>query len=249
MRASRKKSSGKTGQNVGVGPDMGRILPSGTVDIYLSEDYMTSLATCALFLKQSYADQIGIPVDVWKDCFNSLWCGGFQGNNIQWSAVSKIIGKYTALHDLKENTQEILRKFETLASPFIRTAKRWLSLIEETIVPELLHCNEQKKQCIKNAVGNVFILSDEEQKSISEYLSEIAAFLLQGMESNYIFHLMILAHQYGYRILSNEHDGIVIESMTSVGLVDEIQEKAKIESGLEQYELFPRLKETIYSQK
>jgi hypothetical protein len=54
MLASRKKSSGKTGQNVGVGPDMWRILSIGMVQyVYLSEDYMTSLATCALFLKRS----------------------------------------------------------------------------------------------------------------------------------------------------------------------------------------------------
>jgi hypothetical protein len=54
MRASRKKPSGKTGQNVGVGLDMWHILPSGTgPSLYLLEDYMSSLATCSLFVKRS----------------------------------------------------------------------------------------------------------------------------------------------------------------------------------------------------
>src|SRR5215831_13053468 len=54
MWASRKKPSGKTGQNVGVGPDMWHILPIGTaLSFYLLEDYMPSLATCSLFVKRS----------------------------------------------------------------------------------------------------------------------------------------------------------------------------------------------------
>src|SRR5499427_3799857 len=54
MWAARKKPSGKTGQNVGVGPDMWHILPIGTaLEFYLLEDYMPSLATCSLFVKRS----------------------------------------------------------------------------------------------------------------------------------------------------------------------------------------------------
>ena len=38
---------------------------------------------------------------------------------------------------------------------------------------------------------------------------KLSAFILQGLESGFIHHLTILAENYDYRVISNEHDGVV----------------------------------------
>jgi hypothetical protein len=42
-----------------------------------------------------------------------------------------------------------------------------------------------------------------------EKVRKLAAFVLQGQESFFIHHLTILASKFGYRIMANEHDGLI----------------------------------------
>jgi hypothetical protein len=205
-------------------------------------------------LKHTYAEQAQLPVDVWKELFNSLWCGGCYGNHPYQSAVFKTLVEYCSNYHSEKRPNDLFKDFREVAGPFIAVANKWLQLLQDKIIPELTRVDSFTKEprsrvedamsYVENRTQDIFVLPGEIN---SGDLSEIAAFFLQGWESEFIFNVMILADQHGLHVLSNEHDGLVIQAPDETGITLETIEKARELSELHPHETFIKLDKDIFS--
>ena len=70
-------------------------------------------------------------------------------------------------------------------------------------------------------------------QNVNELKRKLAAFFLQGVEAGYIHWITILSKDFGYEVLSNQHDGVVVLGE----IPEEAMQIAKQRSGLKYAEL------------
>jgi hypothetical protein len=155
---------------------------------------------------------------VWKKCLMSLVFGSSMAK--YYGTPYEIIREFDAM-----NVLNLFKQFEEVAAPFQRLIKSWNRKLDKYVSTRAK--NHKHGRFFTNSAGMKINLDKDEIASSKKKLS---AFILQGLESGFIHHLTTMADQYGYRVLSNEHDGLVT--------IGEIPEKAiQIAKDLSGFEL------------
>ncbi|MDB9374061.1 hypothetical protein [Nodularia sphaerocarpa] len=205
--------------------------------------------------KQIYADKVGISKDRWKQCFMALIMGGHLQKTVARKnfevvkVVKNIRGQLIEQEDypnvavIRALCQEAkgdadlalsyYQKFAKVVAPLKICIDAWQEwLLTDYFKYESFYGHG--KQLVVNKTGKTFNLTeyqtkgDWDKKKINELKRRISAFFLQGTEAAYIHHLTVISEHFGYRVLSNQHDGLV----TIGEIPQEAMDIAKRNSGL-----------------
>lgn len=160
--------------------------------------------------KYKYAELIGISVDTWKRCLCALLMGGY----VPTKGTEKT--KADIFHYLIEEAegdfvkaQELLNKFSEIVEPLNIELKKWHEWLLDTYVKKLGNYSAGKLY-LSNPTGKTICIDDLPRgKDLWQRKAKIAAFVLQGQEAAFIHNLTILSLNYDYKVLQNEHDGLI----------------------------------------
>ncbi|WP_414530543.1 hypothetical protein [Nodularia chucula] len=206
--------------------------------------------------KQVYADKVGISKDRWKQCFMALIMGGYLQKDVKIKnfEVVKVLKKineqmieqidYPNKAIIKALCQEAqgnaylamtyYNKFAEVVAPLKVCIDAWQDWLLKDYIPDQ-SIYPHGKQLVVNKTGITFNLTEYQtakgewdKKKLHELKRRISAFFLQGSEAAYIHHLTIISEHFGYRCLSNQHDGLI----TIGEIPQEAMDIAKRNSGL-----------------
>jgi len=175
--------------------------------------------------KKKYARKVGVPVDVWKKCFYSIFMGASVEN--EFGAVFKQLRKHF-VNDIEKTRNAHIRFLEITAE--LNTAtEEWRNYVYST-KNRRYHYQYRGIKYWKNACKRHFhkygiktsdngerILIDREKKDteikytqgINKCKRKLAAFILQGREAFFIHNLTLLCSEYKIPVYKNEHDGLI----------------------------------------
>ncbi|MBD2101770.1 hypothetical protein [Leptolyngbya sp. FACHB-261] len=179
--------------------------------------------------KKKYAAQAGITVNCWKSCLYATMMGAYLGPGRYRGAVTKYL-EDEADGDL-EKAKALHMICLAVIKPFKIQLDKWHQWLREKYVELHSYCVKRKKY-IKNATGKTLCLTDV-GKDKNLLTRKISAFILQGAEAAFIHHLTLLSDEYGFKVLSNQHDGLV----TLGTIPEEAVEIAREKSGLKRAEI------------
>jgi len=186
--------------------------------------------------KYVYSAKAGMSVERWKQCVLALCMGARMPKSTSYGQArfNSVLGALLEEADNDLSRAERIRKrFADVVAPLLRELGRWHSYL----IREFIQRNQQQSKrgtYIKNKVGKRLYLDDLSLKGEARKAkSQMAAFLLQGQEAAFIHALTVLGPEYGFRPISNEHDGLVV-----IGEIAKAAErKAASQSGFENAEL------------
>ena len=164
-----------------------------------------------------YARTVGVTVDIWKKCLYTILMTGHIPTNIKWKDSPVVEALEKEIHDPIELVAA-LGRLRKLLSPLIKSLKLWHKIIES-----------QAKQ--EGKVSNMFGI--ERPASDFKNTAGIVAHLLQGSEAYFIHLLTVFSWKYGFKPISNEHDGLITLGKISY----EAQQKVRELTGLHCLEL------------
>ncbi len=189
--------------------------------------------------KYDYAAEIGISVDTWKRCLCALLMGGYLPKNSSSTsdANSRRLKESSAdiMRYLMEEAQgdltksiEYLSKFSMAVKPLKVELDKWHEWLLSTYAKKIGNYAAGKLY-LTNPTGSRLCIDDlPKGKDIWQRKAKVAAFVLQGQEAAFIHQLTILSLQYDYKVLQNEHDGLI-----TVGAVpQEAVDKAAVAAGM-----------------
>lgn len=155
-------------------------------------------------LVETYCDYVGIPKHLWKRMFFALVNGGHLPVKApsDKNSIANIIREYLP----EEEVGGVMQRARELLEP-LRVIKYELSE----------HFADSFDKTSRPCRGGRFVQNDAgmllfERKARGRYdrTKRLMSFYLQGKEAAYIHHLTILSASFGYRVIANEHDGLVI---------------------------------------
>jgi hypothetical protein len=175
------------------------------LDKYLSTDQC----------KEVYAGRAGVSEKTWKTCLIALVMGAqlpSKPNRPTRMGNKRIILK-TLWEEAEGDLAVLAIKLEGFTNEvqtLLGELDSWHDWLIAKFVPENAKFSKSGSY-IENDMGKRLYLSEP---SNGRYTSRkkkarIAAFLLQGTESAYIHRLTTLGPKYGFRIIANEHDGVI----------------------------------------
>jgi hypothetical protein len=113
------------------------------------------------------------------------------------------------LLEVTKDSAEARARFDEVVlqlAPLKSLARRWPAWLMTD--PYCSHRKRtQRREVIENAAGQTLVL--DRARPEHELKREAAAHMLQGQEAAYIHHLTLLAKDYGFIAVSNQHDGLV----------------------------------------
>ena len=179
--------------------------------------------------KYEYSTQIGISVDTWKRCLCALLMGGSLPKRALEESSSSVMNYLMEEADGDFiQAAEYLSKFTEVVKPLKEQIDLWHNwLLEEYCLK--IGTRVKGKLYIKNPTG-ITLCVDElpDGKQIWKRKSTIAAFFLQGQEAALIHNLTTLSLEYDYKVLQNEHDGLI-----TIGIIpSEAVERASLMSNM-----------------
>jgi len=175
--------------------------------------------------KHHYAALAGIPVDDWKSVLCAVFMGALLPSDIRFSkgAIQKVVKDNAGW---KWADQEVVyARIADLLNPLKERLDEWHLYLRTT------YLKDNVKVCrggryLENAAGmKLYVDEIEDEWALG---AQIAAFLLQGQEACFVHHLTSLAPEYGFKVISNEHDGL----MTIGEIPKEAADEAARRSGL-----------------
>jgi hypothetical protein len=196
--------------------------------------------------KKEYAAQVGISVDCWKSCLCSLLFGAslskpnkhtikkmsaqIEKNKHKMQAIDTALLNYLYEESGRDEvkTLEYLERFNKVVAPLKKQLDLWHDWLLKTWV---LKAGRLGRGCIylENAAGIKFNYT-KESKAHPEWKLKamLSAFILQGVESAFIHALTVESLKYSYKVVANEHDGLIV-----IGEIpDEAVKQAAFRSGL-----------------
>lgn len=160
--------------------------------------------------KHNYAAQIGISVDTWKKCLCALLMGGYVPKKYSEKSKADIIHYLMAEaqgdYDL---TVDYLNKFSEAVAPLKVELDKWHEWLLSTYARKIGNYAAGKLY-LTNPTGSKLCIDDlPKGKDIWQRKARVAAFVFQGQEAAFIHHLTTLSLQYDYKVIQNEHDGLI----------------------------------------
>ena len=179
--------------------------------------------------KEVFAARAGLPVETWKQCLLALIMGAHLPRNINnfESRPNSILKELADEADGDpERVKELLAGFTEVVMPLVEQIEKW----HEWLLRDYLLTNKRNSPAgkfILNATGKKKYFSDLSDwdkpngRNRWRAKSELAAFLLQGIEASMTHNLTLLGKEYGYKPIANEHDGLVVTGEIPPEAVDE----------------------------
>ncbi len=189
--------------------------------------------------KECAAKQIGVSVDTWKDMLYALIMNAnlpplsqirlkrYARGSVRKAIVSDV--GFDALYETYERFLDYVEDFPSVLSQWQE------SIVDDLVDKSTWTAKETGKQLLRNATG-IQVRVDElaRKNDLYQLRASLAAFILQGLEAAVIHNLTCLSSTYEYRVVSNEHDGLVTigtipdaavkRAVSSVGLPTELIE-------------------------
>jgi hypothetical protein len=178
--------------------------------------------------KKEYAAQVGVSVDTWKSCLCSLLFGAslskpgkrtakkmaaqIEKNRDKMRAIDTALLNYLYEESGRDEvkTLEYLDRFNKVVAPLKDQLDLWHDWLLKVWV---LKAGRLGRGCIylDNAAG-VKLNYTKESKVNPEWKLKamLSAFILQGIESAFIHALTVESIKHPYKVIANEHDGLVV---------------------------------------
>lgn len=156
--------------------------------------------------KHIFARKAGLPVDVWKGCLYAVFMGATLPLNIETSEgdIRKMILGAVDSTQLKATYE----RFRRVIGPLYNALREWHEYLDSTWTKQ-----NKYPACggwfVSNDTGSTMKLNKLKSKPPHERRGKLAAFLLQGREAAFIHTLTKLSKRYNFRVIANEHDGLV----------------------------------------
>ena len=162
--------------------------------------------------KHEAAEYVGVPVDTWKTALYAMLMGArvpalrqaLRSRGEVAGAVREAVpaGEFAATYG------RLLAYTAGLRSALAE----WHRWLVDVYVPEHARRNNADgRRYLTNEVGAKVAVEDLEEPGRPWKLrARLAAFLLQGREAALVHTLAASAGEYGFRVLSHEHDGLVV---------------------------------------
>ena len=187
--------------------------------------------------KYHYADKVGIPVGLWKDCFYALIMGA-QAEN-QFGVIYKNIHNH--FQDFSK-AKKAFRAFLKVVNELRKVTAKWRDYIYRKDDRRYIYrhggLKHWKNQCgmrfteygIKVSKGKDLLIERSTGKDvgskpkIKEIQRRLAAFMLQGQEASFIHHMTIILTNAEIPIYKNEYDGLITGKKIPANLIAEAAE-------------------------
>lgn len=194
--------------------------------------------------KNKFADIVGIPADVWKQCFYAMIMGAEPEN--KFGTIFQSLKK--CFKGRMEETLKAHKIFLKVVQELIDVTEKWRNYIYEAKDKRYYYKHKDIKYW-KNACGLRFkhygIAEDEDgnpilvdkrkneeavksKRRIKKCKRQLAAFILQGREALFIHHLTIICSKKRIPVYRNEHDGIITGEEISKIIIRKAAQKAKL---------------------
>lgn len=187
--------------------------------------------------KEDIARSLRISVDDWKKCLYTLVFGGPLSSHPETS-IGSIISKYVFTPGFKQNKlYKELDKFKRPINIWLKYCQKYY--MEYELSPE----QEVELRSSVNAIGGdsdsirfedycyngiVFL---NKYSSIFADSKKLSSFILQGIESSFIFHLSIALADVNIEVISYEFDGIVTSKPIPEKYINYAREKSGFTTG------------------
>lgn len=172
---------------------------------------------------QHYADLTGVPKDLWKKAFYAVIMGGTLGGTVRdlveefhegkvaesWRTMVQMRKELAPLVRIVADLTEILKKWslDPWGSPY---------RLQKPDQRMLRYVQNSSGTLALNATGADLLVRDRTGRWAEHADGEslvgtrhIVAHVLQGLEAEYIAILTEIGPEHGYRVVSNQHDGVV----------------------------------------
>jgi len=156
--------------------------------------------------KHVYAAKAGISVDSWKSILYALFMGATLPKNI--TSSDGVVRNTLEAEAGQDRLEAAYSRLRGILEPLYRDAlKLWRTYLLDSWLELKAYRGHAGRRYVKNAVGVRFCVDDVANPY--ELKKKLAAFLLQGREAAFIHTLTGYADEYGFQVISNEHDGLV----------------------------------------
>jgi hypothetical protein len=196
--------------------------------------------------KKEYAAQVGVSVDCWKSCLCSLLFGAslsrpgkrtakkmaaqIEKNKDKMRAIDTALLNYLYEESGRDEvkTLEYLDRFNKVVAPLKEQLDLWHDWLINTWVLKAGRLGRGSIY-LDNAAGIKFDYTKESKANPEWKLKAmLSAFILQGIESAFIHALTVESLKHSYKVVANEHDGLIV-----IGEIpSEAVEQAALRSGL-----------------
>lgn len=158
------------------------------------------------------AGSVGVPVGAWKTALYATLMGGrvpsvkaarkSRGEVVQ--AIREAVGS--------EEFAATYARFLDYTGGLRAALVEWHGWLVDVYVPENARLNNADgRSYLTNEVGAKVAVEDLAEGGRAWQLkARLAAFLLQGREAAFVHTLAASSGRYGFRVLSHEHDGLVV---------------------------------------
>jgi hypothetical protein len=180
--------------------------------------------------KYRFSQRAGVSVDTWK----SALCAVMMGASLpkQWDGSKGEVARLVGM-DHPGNENHVYQQLRAQLAELHGEIQRWHDyLIDHKLKTEAF--SSRGGRMIRNESGRRLALSDLDKRRYRRR-GQVAAFYLQGLEAAFIHTLAGLENEFGYRVLANEHDGLVTlgeipaeavaRAAASSGLLDPVLEE------------------------
>jgi hypothetical protein len=175
--------------------------------------------------KNFYAWKLGMEVECWKVCLLAL----LFGSNLHYKAgaVREVLARDMEFrHASPAEIEVVLQKMAIVCAPLLSVIETWYRMLGTTVLAQRIQTSPRVPgKYICNAAGARFAIV--EGPLAHSTLSQLNAFLLQGLEASFIHWVTKLSVHYEYVVRSNEHDGVVSQGR----IPDAAIQEARVRSG------------------
>jgi hypothetical protein len=180
--------------------------------------------------KHEAAGRIGVTVDTWKECLYALLMGArVPGpNQVAYSEGTLVT---SILNDVGHAAfDDTYARFLEHTAALRDDLGHWHEhLVTDFIVGHGRRNNVDGKTYVENEVGAVVAVEDLNEDGTRYTLkARLAAFLLQGREAAFTHRLAASSASHGFRVISHEHDGVVVIGTVPASVVDAAAAQARL---------------------
>ena len=201
--------------------------------------------------KVEAAERLGIAVDAWKRAFSAVIMGARVPTKVQALRIAErlVVEQASEREEKKrkrrrkgavvstilkaagpDGFKDAFDRFVAYTEPLRAELGLWHGWLVEVWVPANGRLNNlDGRTYVTNAVGMKVSVEELSGKGKPwELRSRLAAFLLQGREALFVHTLAALHSEYGYVVLSHEHDGLVTQGEIPAEAIARAAEAARL---------------------
>ncbi len=168
--------------------------------------------------KAAEAERLGLTIDGFKHGTMGLVMGGILFATLEAGTDRDGTPRGEVVESILAGTLPGVDPADAYAAFETRTRLLYTQLqaFRHYLVHVWLPANEYRanggRRYVRNATGATFDVTatlDKNGRTTAKTGRKLAAFLLQGTEAAFIYTLTVIAPQFGYTVLGNEHDGLI----------------------------------------